>query len=59
MVAQLESEKNAKENALMAKAETERKSREFISDQRMLIEKLNGEKVIVWCYCYQAKDNLS
>lgn len=47
MVAELESTKNAKESALSAKAETERKSREVINEQCMLIERLNAEKV---CY---------
>lgn len=47
MVAQLESAKTERESALAAKAETERKSRDFISEQRMLIEKLDGEKVSV------------
>ena len=50
MPAQLEFAKSAKESALSAKAETERKSREFISEQRLLIEKLNGEKV---CSCWR------
>ena len=45
MVAQLDSAVGAKEHAVSAKAETERKSREFISEQRLLIEKLSGEKV--------------
>jgi hypothetical protein len=46
LVARLEAEKSAKEEALSAKSSTERKSKEFITGQRELIEKLNREKVI-------------
>ncbi len=51
-VAELESVKSAKESALAAKAETERKSREFINEQSGVIDKLKVEKV---CLCHEVK----
>lgn len=54
LVAELETERSAKEEAISAKMATERKSREFISGQRELIEKVNKEKVCLtsWqCQC--------
>lgn len=45
LIARLEKEKTAKEEAIAAKNSTERKSREFITEQRELVEKLQGEKV--------------
>ena len=45
LASRLEAEISAKEEALNAKTSTERKSREFITQQRELVEKLQNEKV--------------
>ena len=47
LVSRLDAEKTAKEEALAAKTATERKSRDFITGQNELIEKLNREKVTI------------
>lgn len=45
-VSQLSTERTAKEEAVAAKNTTEKKSRDFINDQRTLIDRLNKEKVL-------------
>lgn len=45
-VSQLSTERTAKEEAVIAKNTTEMKSRDFINDQRTLINRLNKEKVL-------------
>lgn len=44
MVTKFETEKSARAEAVAAKSQTEQKSRNFINEQRELIEKLNREK---------------
>lgn len=45
MVSKFETEKTAREDAVAAKSLTEQKSRDFINEQRELIETLNRDKV--------------
>ena len=45
LVAKLEMERSTREEAVAAKAATEKKSRDFINEQQDMIEKLNKDKV--------------
>ena len=58
----VETEKKAKEEALAAKVNVEKKAREFVNDQKCTIEQLNKEKVrftlfsfvggcLIKCFC--------